>query len=333
MAAGSLTSRLRRFIADHGSRWARRRQGLDVLPLGLTARRIYIVPTRAGLGLGALLLAMLGAGLNYNNSLALLLTFTLTGYVLVGMHQCHRRLLTLQLREVTASPAFVGDSLQLTMQLSQPHAAQAADLEALLQENGRTVASASASGTGGAAQILLRWPAGPRGLWRLGAVSLRTRAPAGLFRAWVWLHLDVTAVVYPQPGGSRELPQARGEIPGEHGAGSGLEELTSLRAFRAGDSPRQVAWKAYARGAPLLVKEYQGYSGQEHEFDFGTLGNLGLEARLSQLCDWVLAAERRGERYALKLPGEHYPADTGPQHLRECLTALALYGLPAQAPR
>jgi hypothetical protein len=30
--------------------WARRRQGLDVLPLTLQRRRIYILPTRAGLG-------------------------------------------------------------------------------------------------------------------------------------------------------------------------------------------------------------------------------------------------------------------------------------------
>ena len=94
-----------------------------------------------------------------------------------------------------------------------------------------------------------------------------------------------------------------------------------------------MAWKAYARGAPLLVKEYHGLGGQEHEFDYARLAGLEPEARLSQLCQWTLAAERRGESYALRLPGQYLPADTGPRHLGDCLAALALFGLPADAHR
>ena len=44
-----------------------------------------------------LLLLMLVAGLNYANSAALFLTFLLTGFSLVTMHQCHRNLLGTQL--------------------------------------------------------------------------------------------------------------------------------------------------------------------------------------------------------------------------------------------
>ena len=71
----------------------RRRQGPDALPLTLVRRRLYILPTRAGLTFGALLFLMLLAGLNYGNSLALFLTFLLAGFALVGMQQCHRNLL------------------------------------------------------------------------------------------------------------------------------------------------------------------------------------------------------------------------------------------------
>ena len=288
------------------------------------------MPTRGGARLAALLLTMLGAGLNYNNSLALLLTFPLAGFALVGMHQCHRRLLGLVLLTAEAQPCFAGEQLELALGLRQPAGAAAAELEASLRQDGREIAAAIAGSAGDIAQVRLRWPAVRRGRWRLDSLSLRTRAPTGLFRAWVWLHLDATAIVYPRPAGDLPLPKAPGELAGEQDLDNGLDELTSLRAFREGDSPRQVAWKAYARGAPLLVKEYRGFSGQEHEFTYAALAGLEREARLSQLCQWVLSAERRGERYALQLPGERIASNTGPQHLHQCLTALALFGLPGE---
>src|ERR1700755_2634797 len=84
----------------------RKRQGEDPLPLTLARRRLYILPTRTGLGFGLLLLVMLVAGLNYANSLALFLTFLLTGFTLVTMHHCHRNLLGASLDAAHASPTF-----------------------------------------------------------------------------------------------------------------------------------------------------------------------------------------------------------------------------------
>src|ERR1700742_3637527 len=84
----------------------RRRQGEDALPLTLQRRRLYILPTRAGLGFGALLVLMLIAGLNYANSLALFLTFLLGGFALVTMHLCHRNLLGATLHGAHAPPTF-----------------------------------------------------------------------------------------------------------------------------------------------------------------------------------------------------------------------------------
>src|SRR4051812_42155337 len=86
--AGGIRQRLRRGVAA----WARRRQGEDRLPVQIATRRIYILPTRAGLAFAALLLLMLLAGLNYGNSIALLITFLLAGFGLIAMHLCHRNL-------------------------------------------------------------------------------------------------------------------------------------------------------------------------------------------------------------------------------------------------
>jgi uncharacterized protein (DUF58 family) len=135
-------------------------------------------------------------------------------------------------------------------------------------------------------------------------------------------------LVYPKPAGTRVPPAGpSGRESGDARHETGRDELRDLRPFRDGDSPRQVAWKAYARGMPLLVKEYSGATAEAVLFDFAALDDLDVEARLSQLCQWVLDAEARGSRYALQLPERRIDADRGSIQLARCLEALALHGL------
>ena len=54
-------------------------------PLRLAQRRIFILPTRAGLLFAAALLAMLTGAINYNLALGHALVFLLAGLALVGM--------------------------------------------------------------------------------------------------------------------------------------------------------------------------------------------------------------------------------------------------------
>ena len=108
--------------------------------------------------------------------------------------------------------------------------------------------------------------------------------------------------------------------------GSDADEWLGLRPLRDGDSPRQVDWKAYAREAPLLVKEYRPAGSELHLFDFAQLTDPDTEARLSQLARWVLEAEAHGERYGVALPGVLLPPDRGPEHRHRCLAALAVFG-------
>ena len=329
MAAYGLFERLRGFLTNRATRWARRRQGLDTLPVTLVARRIYIVPTRAGAGLATLLLVMLAAGLNYNNSLALLLTFTLASFALVSLYQCHRHLLGLTVRAITAEAGFAGDCLLVCVRLATPEgrpASATAGLQAVLRQDGTPVSRATLRHASDLT-LTLTAPTARRGRWRLQQLGLETRAPFGLFRAWVWLHADVTALVYPQPLGDLPFPQGPGQDAGNASKHSGQDEWVGLRAFREGDSPRQVAWKAYARGAPLLVRQYHTLSGEQLDFNIDHLPGLDTEARLSQLARWILAAEQRGVPYALLLGSQHFAAAIGPQHRDACLAALALYGL------
>jgi uncharacterized protein (DUF58 family) len=164
-------------------------------------------------------------------------------------------------------------------------------------------------------------------------VRLEQRAPFGLFKAWAWLHVEDSARVWPHPAGARALPLVAGERSGLDTRLAGLDEWAGLRPFRDGDSPRQVAWKAYARGAPLLVREYQDPRGAERVLDYARLSGIDPEARLSQLAAWVIAADRDGDAWALRLPSTVLPAAHGPAHRRACLDALALHGFaPERSP-
>jgi uncharacterized protein (DUF58 family) len=312
------------------ARWIRKRQGLDVLPLTLSRRRLYILPTRVGIGFTLLLALMLIAGLNYANSTALFLTFLLGGFTLVTMHQCHRNLQGAQLLAATANPTFAERDATLTLTFANPSTTPLFRIAAAVEDDTPKAADVPSSGRG---HIALSVVAPQRGLLNVDRLHLRTTHPFGLFRTWTWVHAPIQVLVYPRAAGLLPMPSFHGHEAGATPvANTGSDEWRGLRPFRDGDSPRQVDWKAYAREAPLLVKEYSSLGGELRMFEFDSLAALPLETRLEQLTRWVVDAEACGDRYGLQLPNVSIQPDRGPEHRHRCLTALALFGLPHAQP-
>ena len=310
------------------ARWARNRQGEDALPLRLRARRIYILPTRAGYATGALLFVMLVAGLNYTNSLALLLTFLLAAFVLVGMHECQRTLQGLELVAVHAAVATAGAAG--TLELRFANSAVAAR-RALTVRAAPEAPSHFDIDAGGLRTIRVAHHFEHRGRHRIGRLELASTAPFGLFRTWSWLHLPVEVIVYPRPAGTRPLPAAAaGRVSANVSSiAAGEDEWASLRAYQTGDSPRSIAWKTVARGGPFMVGQYAGAAGSDYRLGFAGLESLDLEAALSQLRVWVDACAHMGATCALDLPGVQVPPGRGADHKTILLRALALYGATA----
>jgi uncharacterized protein (DUF58 family) len=316
---------MRRFIRKRMAAWVKRRQGADSLPLTLQRRRLYILPTRAGLGFGILLLFMLIAGLNYANSVALFLTFLLGGFALVTMHLCHRNLQGASLYSAHAPPTFALRPGTLHLTLGNEAAMPRYRIESGVADGPTLHADVPAQGR---QHVDLSVAAPRRGIVAVDRLRLTTVHPFGLFRTWTWVHAPIEMLVYPRPSGSLPMPTESGRKAGNRSQGlSGADEWHGLRPFRDGDSPRQVDWKAYAREAPLLVKEYSAMGSELRIFDFNRLENLGTEARLEQLSRWIVDAEEHGDRYGLELPGVHIAPDRGTDHRHKCLAALAVHGL------
>ena len=316
---------MNQYLRGRIARWIRKRQGPDTLPLTLLRRRLYILPTRTGVGFGLLLVMMLVAGLNYANSVALFLTFLLIGFTLVTMHQCHRNLMGAQLIAASAQPTFAQRVGTLSLTFESSSGAARFQIAAGIGDEPPIAADLPARGVG---RLELPVAAARRGRVRIDRLHLITTHPFGLFRTWTWVHAPIEMIVYPQPRGSLPMPADRGNESGARSiVNTGADEWLGLRPFRDGDSPRQVDWKAYARGAPLLLKEYSATGAALRMFDFRTLASSSVETRLEQLARWIVDAESSGERYGLILPNSYITADRGPEHRHHCLAALALYGL------
>lgn len=316
--------RWRQSLAARAAAWAKRRQGEDALPTTVHGRRVYILPTRAGVGFALLLLAMLLAGLNYTNSMALFITFLLAGFCVVGMHLTHRNLLGVKVLALTTVDGFVGESGRVLLTLGNDADTARALLTAQM---GRYTTAATHLPPKEARRFELELPLARRGVYPLERIRLATRFPFGLFEAWTWLHVPAAVLAYPAPRGERPPPVASREGRHSHALHrAGDDEWSHLRAFRDGDSPRQIAWRAYARGGDLLVKEYESPAGEHRLFDLEAVGVLPLERALEQLSAWCVGAHARGEKFGLDLGHERFAPQAGLEHRDRCLAALARYG-------
>lgn len=323
-ATQPLASTLRRASRAMVDRWLFRLDRPEPSPIVLHQRRIYVLPTNAGLGLAVALLAMLIASINYSLSLGFGLTFLIAGIGVASIIHAFRNLFGLSVSAGRCEPAFCGESARFVFHVTNSRRWRRPALRLRLHGGETAFDLAAADVT----NVELASPATHRGWLAAGRTTLETTWPLGLIHAWSVFIPDLACIVYPQPERAPP-PLPLGAAEGGNGrrlANTGDEDFHSLRPYRDSDSPRHVAWKALARGAPLLTKQYAGHRGEDVVLDWHTLpATLGDEQRLSRLTAWLLAAERAGHRYALKLPSARIDAGQGEPHLHRCLRALALY--------
>jgi uncharacterized protein (DUF58 family) len=305
-------------------RWAFKRHGVDPDPLQLPGKRIYILPTSLGVAFALMLFAMFIGATNYANNLALGLTFLLGALALTAMHHSHRNLSGILIRSGHCEPVFAGGTakFQIALENSAPLARHEISVA-----NDHSSARPVLVAANGRATLEVELPAPRRGLLTLDHFEIVTVHPFGLFRAWSHLHMNLTCIVYPKPSQRRLTPPpVETDTGGAQDSKKGDEDFAGTRPFHPGDSPRRIAWKAYAREQGLHVKLYAGTAVTSHVFDWDGLEGMDIESRLSQLCRWIEDAHAEGHAFALKLPGVDIPANVGPAHRQHCLTALAMFG-------
>jgi uncharacterized protein (DUF58 family) len=291
----------------------------------LVHRRVYILPTRLGFLFSATLVILLIGSINYALSLGFALTFLLAGLGLAGMVHTARNLARIAVSAGRAEAVFAGESAQFRLYLDgRARYDRPAILARHIGSGSQLVVDVPAHGV---AEVVLPVPAQRRGSLPLGRVLLETRFPLGMFRAWSYVEPDARCLVYPKPERSAlPRPSAEAAAGALRSQVTGNDDFSGLRTYQLSDSPRHVAWKAVARSDDMLTKQFTGEAAAQFWLDWRLLAvALGLEQRISRLAGWVLAAERNGAVYGLRLPGIEIAPGRGDAHAASCLQALALY--------
>jgi uncharacterized protein (DUF58 family) len=293
----------------------------DDAPVILRHSRIYLLPTKRGWALIATLVMMLLGSLNYALALGVGVTFMLAGLVAAAQLHTFRNLAGIEITPLSAGETFAGGSIPFALAL---HAGSAARTDIHVRAGNAEAGGDVAAGQ--ALTVTLNVEAPTRGRIALGRVTLSSSFPFGLWRGWAYVHFPLVGIVFPAAEiGAPPLPLGYGGADPLAQGASDDADLAGLREFQRGDPPQRVAWKAVARGMGWYSKEFDGAGGG------GPLAlmwdalprTLPVEARLSRLTAWVLAAERSARPFSLTLPRLHLPARQGRDHRREALTALA----------
>ena len=304
-------------------RWARKRQGSDAATTELRPRRVYILPTGVGLVFGLMVFAMLLGSMNYNNNLSFILTFILIGIGFVSMHQCQRNLVGLELSFAGTNPVFAGQAIRFRVAITNQSKSARYGIRIY---HDKTESDVHDLQPGESKIFILPVSTDHRGWVQLERFGIRTLFPFELFRSWAWLHMDLRGLVYPDPAENPPAPPPSRVAQGhrQHDA-RGEEDFAGLRKYHIGDSPRHVAWKAYARSGQLLSKQFAGADTSSQWFDFDEIEANGIETRLSVLTQWIVNADQTREDYGLRIPGCEFPPAHGDEQRRQCLEALALF--------
>ncbi len=305
-------------------------------PIKLGARRLYILPTRAGLVFALLLLGLLIGAINYGLSLAYLFTFWFTGLGVTGMLHTQRNLSGLIIRPKASPPVFAGEIARLLLEVENP-GAQTRYRVGLVNPSGESLPCDVPAG--GKAELAMVVMQPERGWHPLGRFAIYSRYPLSLFRCWTVLELSGPdaaphgILVYPAPArDGLPLPAADCADRNERPNRSDGDDYTGMRTYQAGDPPRRIAWKAAARSQQLLTKQFSGQRGSKLRLDWSRTPERETEARLSRLTRWALDAHAAGAAFELALPGCNIGMGRGEAHLRQCLEALARYGQASGQP-
>lgn len=303
-------------------RWLNRRAP-RARTITLNHRRLFILPTGAGFGFLLMLALLWLLATNYENNLVFALTFLLVSVFVVLPVHTFANLTGLHLQLLRTRAAFAGDFAEVDINLRREGKRKRERIQlAWPPEEGAYVDLCDRA----SADVCIAMPVVERGRVQAPRLRIESRFPLGLFCCWSWLDLDVEFLVYPRPVSAGPLPVGAAQTEGECGeVRRGYDDLSALKPYQPGDSLRHLAWKQYAAGRDLYSKEYESRTDGRLWLDWALLDGRDVETRLSNLCHWVLQAERQNMAYGLRLPGTRIAPALGPEHQQQVLQALALF--------
>ena len=322
-----LPKRVTSLFQQHIDEWIEQRNPAQRGDIVLGQRRLYILPTRFGYIYGTMLMLLLLAAINYENSMAYALTFLLVGLGIISLWQTHKNLLGLMVNLSPPRPVHAGEQLCLKFKITNPNLS---DRYAVGIQYENSTPAYNRVNAQDSCELELPLAALKRGRFTLNRFYLFTRYPTGLFHCWSWMKFEVPVMIYPEPLFDVELKET---LINQHSgkqmiSTSDGDDFAGLREHHSGESLRHISWKAYAQGRGMLTKTFHGNASPQLWIDWTQMSANSHEGKLSQMAALVVQAQQQHRHYGLRLPGIELNMDSSPAHKARCLEQLALYQQP-----
>lgn len=290
--------------------------------VNLRQRNIYILPTRYGWLMLMILILILVASTNYQNNMGFMAGFVLLAVGMLSVFYTYRNIRGLRIRPLKPPSVHVGQECAFPMDFYNSSSSYRSSIGIGLSKKQVYYFDVEPQSK---TLFHVNIKAGRRGLLKPERFVCTSIFPFGIFQVWSWFKPSYVALIYPKPIECPKTlaPQSQGQEEGGF-AQKGSEDFHSLRDYQSGDPIKQVMWKAFARERGLLTKEFEEVVGEQHLLTWESVSQYDKELAISYLTDAVLKAEQAGSLYGLELPQVRIGKGQGPEHLHQCLSALAL---------
>jgi len=290
----------------------------------LNHRRIFILPSKTGLTLAIVILLMLVASINYNNSMGFVFTFLLAAAAQASTFYGFKNLSGLVVSLSKTPDYYAGSTRHLNLTVKETgererwaiHASHLGQLKTFDLAKNQLLT------------IKIPIKLKHRGWYTPSTITLSTSFPFGVFRAWSPLLFKQAILVYPQAvdtGLPLDFQLSSKEQSGLQSDQLGTDDFAGLKPYQQGHNYRHINWKAFAAEKGLFSNEFNAEQSASIWLDWQSCQSLALEEKLSQLCFWVLQCESQGLEYGLRLPNIELAPSHGEAHQYACLKELALF--------
>lgn len=290
-------------------------------------RQLYILPTRIGWYYALILIALFGIAIKFDNQAAFMMLFILIAVALVAMVYTHNNVIGISLSAQPSKSVFLGEPAIFPVSMSNTSRKERHAVWLICAGFHRLTALRPAD----VETVDLKLPTTQRGYLNCDPINISSQFPIGVFFCWTKRFIsEQRCLVYPQPLNLVPFPED-GSNEGKQQAVAnvrvGAEDFAGMKNYQAGDRLRDIHWPSLAKTNKLVSIQYENQTNSSVNISWFSLPDkMNIEDRLSQLCYWVIEAEKSDIRYQLEMPNHTIEFDKGLTHYHECLRVLALWG-------
>ena len=267
--------------------------------------------------------------IGYGNNILYFFVFLLVSMGITGAWQTNKNVESTQLNKIESEFLFANENNSLILHLHNNYNKSPLwDIEVLAEvETAQTPKFNMIPEVTVAKNVEVAWMPAHRGRMRIPRITVQSRFPYKMLRAWKYFEKTELVLVYPQRRGQQNFRSLLGSQNEQELEAKPESEglFRDYREFQRTDSPSRIDWKRSLKHQKHLIKNYENAGERKILIDWKmTSAELGFEERLSQLCLWVDLCHKKNEFYSLKLDSFQTEFAASLLHYKICLERLAL---------